>query len=89
MSVPWDIRHRGIEVPKDFWDRDPVIEVWILCSRCSGDFASKTHQVTRVHTQGYPPRTLENCPDCTAGRQRVLVPLRSILRGLAWRREAP
>lgn len=87
MSVPWDIRHQGVSVPSDFWDRDPVIEVFIVCNRCKGDFAGKEFQVERTHSTGYPHRTMENCPACQAGRQRILVSLRSIFRGLAWRRE--
>lgn len=87
MSVPWDIRNHGAGVPPDFWDRDPVIELWIICSRCKGDFTSREFQVERVHATGYPFKTLENCPACQAGRQRAIVPLREVLRSLAWRRE--
>lgn len=86
MSVPWDIRHRGTKVPRDFWERDPVIEVFVLCSRCKGNFDDEKFKVLREHSHGYPVRTLENCPDCQAGRQRLLVPLRSVFRGLSWRR---
>lgn len=86
MSVPWDIRHRGLGVPKDFWERDPVIEIFVLCSRCKGNFSDKEFKVERISYSDQPHRTVENCPNCDAGRQRLLVPLRSVFRSLSWRR---